>query len=118
MTGQFDTLEYEVADLIAGYSVRKRRRGSGDFYRDGLVNLLEDEGTRQAVRVLEERTMLANVMAQATLPEVSGVQVVIGGESRWEELKDCTIILARYGLSDEFQRDGGCYWSHAYGIRP
>jgi heat-inducible transcriptional repressor len=27
---------------------------------------------------------------------------MIGGESRWEELKECTIILARYGLSDEF----------------
>ena len=101
-TAQLDTLEYEVAGLIVDILLESDSRGSGDFYRDGLVNLLEDEGTRQAVRVLEERTMLASVMAQATLPEVSGVQVVIGGESRWEELKDCTIILARYGLSDEF----------------
>ena len=29
-------------------------------------------------------------------------QVVIGGEGRWEELKDCSIILSRYGVMDEF----------------
>jgi len=28
------------------------------------------------------------------------VQVVIGGDGRWEELKDCTMILSRYGVTD------------------
>jgi heat-inducible transcriptional repressor len=28
---------------------------------------------------------------------VGGVQVVIGGEGAWEELKDCSMVLARYG---------------------
>ena len=27
---------------------------------------------------------------------------MIGGEGRWEELKDCTLILARYGVSEDF----------------
>ena len=67
-----------------------------------MINLLENEGTRQAVRVLEERTLLANVISQAMVPESSGVQVVIGGEGRWEELKDCTIIMSRYGVPDDF----------------
>jgi heat-inducible transcriptional repressor len=26
------------------------------------------------------------------------VQVVIGGDGRWEELKDCAIIVSRYGM--------------------
>ncbi len=99
---QLDTLEYEVTGLILDILLESDGRGASDYYRDGLVNLLEDEGTRQAVRVLEERTLLASVIAQSALPEMSGVQVMIGGESRWEELKDCTIILARYGLSEEF----------------
>jgi heat-inducible transcriptional repressor len=29
------------------------------------------------------------------------VQVLIGGEGRWEELKDCTIILSRYGMMEQ-----------------
>ncbi len=26
-----------------------------------------------------------------------GVQVLIGGEGNWENLKDCSMVLARYG---------------------
>jgi heat-inducible transcriptional repressor len=36
-------------------------------------------------------------MAKALSPSVGGVQVVIGGEGAWEELKDCSMVLARYG---------------------
>jgi heat-inducible transcriptional repressor len=28
------------------------------------------------------------------------VQVVIGGEGDWEELKDCSMVLARYGVNN------------------
>lgn len=100
--GQLDTLEYEVTRLVLDILGRSDNRSISDIYRDGLINLLEDEGTRQAVRVLEERTLLANVISQSMLPESSGVQVVIGGDGRWEELKDCTIILSRYGVPDDF----------------
>ena len=100
--GQLDTLEFEVTRLVLDIIGRSDNRSISDIYRDGLINLLEDEGTRQAVRVLEERTLLANVISQSMLPESSGVQVVIGGDGRWEELKDCTIILSRYGVPDDF----------------
>jgi heat-inducible transcriptional repressor len=29
---------------------------------------------------------------------VGGVQVLIGGEGKWEELKQCSVVLARYGI--------------------
>ncbi len=98
---QLDRLEHEVARLILDVLRRVDNRSISDIYRDGLVNILDDEGTRQAVRVLEERTLLANVISEAMLPSTSGVKVVIGGESRWEELKDCAIILSRYGIPDD-----------------
>ena len=101
-TTQLDTLEYEVTRLVLDILGRADNRSISDIYRDGLINLMEHEGTRQAIRVLEERTLLANVISQALVPESSGVQVVIGGEGRWEELKDCTIIMARYGVPDDF----------------
>ncbi|MDX1413829.1 MAG: heat-inducible transcriptional repressor HrcA [Candidatus Promineifilaceae bacterium] len=99
---QLDTLEYEVTKLVMDILIRSDNRSISDIYRDGLVNLMEHEGTRQAIRVLEERTLLANVISHALVPESSGVQVVIGGEGRWEELKDCTVIMARYGVPDDF----------------
>ena len=100
--GTLETLEYEIATLVLDILQRADNRNISDFYRDGIVNLIENEGTRAAVRILEERTLLANVISQTQLPDVSGVQVMIGGEGRWEELKDCTLILARYGVVDDF----------------
>jgi len=95
-------LEKDVSRLVLGVLERSDGQSIRDIYRDGLMNLIEDEGTRQAVRILEERTLLANVLTETQTPDATGVQVVIGGEGRWEELKDCTIILSRYGVADQF----------------
>ncbi|MCA9969359.1 MAG: heat-inducible transcription repressor HrcA [Anaerolineales bacterium] len=99
---QLDTLEYEVARLVMDVLRRADERPFADIYRDGLLNILENEGTRPAVRVLEERTLLANVLRETQTPGLRGVQVVIGGDGRWEELKECTIIMSRYGVIDQF----------------
>ena len=32
--------------------------------------------------------------------KVGGVQVLIGGEGQWEELRECTVVLARYGVPE------------------
>ena len=94
-------LESEVCRLVIDSLHLADTRHLSNVYRDGVVNLLEDKGTRQAVRVLEERTLLADVLSEAVDPASSGVQVIIGGEGRWEELKDCTIIVSRYGARED-----------------
>lgn len=99
--GSLDALERDVAVLVHETLVRADTRPISDIYRDGLINIVEDASTRQAVRFLEERTLLATMLSE-TQTEERGVQVVIGGEGRWEELKDCSIILSRYGVVDEF----------------
>jgi heat-inducible transcriptional repressor len=96
-----DRLEEEVARLTLDIIRRADGRTISDFHRDGLANIVDDEGARQAVRVLEERSLLSSVLTETLTPEVSGVQVVIGGEGRWEELKDCAIIVSRYGLEQQ-----------------
>ena len=102
MYSRLDTLESEATGLILDVIKLADSRAISNFYRDGLVNLLEDEGTRQAVRVLEERNLLADVISGSDSINNLGVQVLIGGEGRWEELKDCTIILSRYGVVEQF----------------
>ena len=93
-----DELERDVSRLILETMQRADQKGISQVYRDGLANIMEDEGTRQAVRVLEEAPLLSTILAETLEPNVRGVQVVIGGEGRWEELKECTMILARYGV--------------------
>jgi heat-inducible transcriptional repressor len=100
--GNLDTLESEIATLTIDTLRRADHRPISDIYRDGLVNILDDEGMRHAVRLLEERTLLASVLAETKAQSGEGVQVVIGGDGRWEELRDCTMILSRYGVTDSF----------------
>lgn len=95
------TLEREVASLVTDMMHRTDSRAISRVYRAGITNIMEDEGTRLALHLLEERSRLASVLADVSESlDEHGVQVVIGGDGRWEELKHCTIILSRYGVGD------------------
>jgi len=103
----------QVGALLQEIMTRADRQIAARVYRDGLGHLLAlpDFDTRktisQGVRLLEERTFLEDVLSRALstaepVPDTGGgsVQVVIGGEGRWEELRDWSMVLARYGLAD------------------
>ena len=99
------TLEQEVARLIAEMMRKAEVFAAGEVFRDGVSQVLAQpefagsESARQALRVLEERTYLEEFLAKALAPHVGGIQVVIGGENSWLELKECSMVLARYGVA-------------------
>ncbi len=102
--GQFDALEQDVIKLTGEELDRMKHVVSGEVYRDGLTNVLaepefaERESARKALRVLEERSMLEDLLSRTVLTSgVDDVQVLIGGEGTWEDLRDCSMVLARYG---------------------
>lgn len=99
--GKLDDLEQDVTRLVLDAMRRIDTRTISHIYRDGITNILDDRETRPAVRMLEEQSLLSDVVSNLLEPERSGVQVVIGGEGRWEELKHCTLILSRYGDEDD-----------------
>ncbi len=99
--------EAEIASVIADIMQQTESRAARTVYRDGLAEVLkqpEFEGKAEAetlLGVLEERTgLLEEVLNHAVSPDVGNVQVVIGGEGRWRELKDYSLVLARYGVPD------------------
>jgi len=104
MTGQLNALEADVVKLIVEEMGRFGTVLAGEVYRDGLTNVLgepefaEADVARNALRLLEERPLLEDLISRTVLNSgIGGVQVLIGGEGTWEELRDCTVILARYG---------------------
>ncbi len=104
LSGQFDALEQDVLKLIREELERMKQVVSGEVYRDGLTNVLaepefaESESARKALRVLEERSMLEDLLSRTVLTSgMDDVQVLIGGEGTWEDLRDCSMVLARYG---------------------
>jgi heat-inducible transcriptional repressor len=104
LSGQFDALEQDVIKLTSEELERMKQVVSGEVFRDGLTNVLaepefaESETARKALRVLEERSMLEDLLSRTVLTSgVDDVQVLIGGEGTWEDLRDCSMVLARYG---------------------
>jgi heat-inducible transcriptional repressor len=101
----FSELGRELIRLITDVMRRADAVSSGEVYHDGLANVLtqsefaQSDSARQALRLLEERSFLEEVLAKALSPGIGSIQVVIGGEGAWEELRDCSMVLARYGAA-------------------
>lgn len=100
-----DTLEKDILALIMQDMQTADGRVSGEIYLDGLTNVLtepeftDSDEARRALRLFEERSLLQDLLARTIMnSNVGGLQVLIGGEGGWEELRQCSMILARYGV--------------------
>ena len=100
-----DALDQDILGLITQDFRRTANRVSGEIYTDGLTNVLaerefaESDEARRALRIFGERSSLQDLIARtATNSNIGGLQVLIGGEGGWEELRQCSIVIARYGV--------------------
>jgi heat-inducible transcriptional repressor len=105
VSARFDTLDQDILFLIIQDMHRTAESISGELYMDGLTNVLsepefaESDDARRALRLFEERSSLRDLLARTTTNSlVGGLQVLIGGEGEWEELRQCSMVLARYGV--------------------
>jgi len=97
-------LDSQVANIVV--QVMSAVDGLADdlVYRDGLIHILSepefaDGGqVREIVQTLEGPSLGAIVASAAQPLEVGGVQVLIGGEGRWQEFSDLALVLSRYGV--------------------
>lgn len=101
---EMGTLASEVFQLVKEELQRATSGHAGEVVQDGWTHVLaepefsESEAAQRALRVLEERPLLEDLLSQVmTDSQVGGVQVLIGGEGRWEQLNDFSLVLARYG---------------------
>jgi heat-inducible transcriptional repressor len=95
----------KVSKVVVETMRRLDARRSSDIYRDGLLNVFNQpefkdrEGIRQIIRALEERRFVEQLVDEAL--QRGGVQIIIGGEGKWQELSDVGIVLTRYGAGEE-----------------
>ncbi len=98
---QLAPLEEQIANLVIEIMEETEARSSGEIYRDGLLNIFrqpefsEIENVRPIIRILEEQSLLEAILAEVL--NSSGIRVIIGGEGRWDELSECSVVLAPYG---------------------
>jgi heat-inducible transcriptional repressor len=100
-----DALDQDILTLILQDVRRTSESSSGEIYTDGLTNVLsepefaESDEARRALKIFEERSTLRDLLARTTTnTNIGGLQVLIGGEGEWEELRQCSMVIARYGV--------------------
>lgn len=100
-----DAFETGIRDLVTNLIDESDRQGGVEVYRHGLAHVLEapefsdPEAGLQLIRVLEERDLLGMLAREMSAP--GSIQVIIGGEGRWEGLNACSVVLSRYGWCDQ-----------------
>ena len=104
---ELDALGQDMYRLVVEELKNADATLTGEVFQDGWTNMLAEPGfeevasARRALRVLEERPRLENLLSQTVMnTDVGGVQVLIGGEGNWEELSDSSLVLARYGVPE------------------
>jgi len=102
---QLNNLEQDILVLLLDDMNQGDKRTSGEMYLDGLTNVLsepefiESSEAHHTLRMFEERSLLQDLLSRTTTNgEVGNVQVLIGGEGEFQELKQCSVVLARYGI--------------------
>jgi heat-inducible transcriptional repressor len=104
----FSTVEHLISTTLLRI-LEQHGDPLGDvFYREGVVNILEQpeysrmgpeeersERVRKVMEVLEQNRFLPALASH--LRETGGVQVLIGGENQWDDMKDVSLVVARYG---------------------
>ncbi len=97
-------LGQQMGEVVAEIMAVVDRRAENAIYRDGLSHILaepefsERAQVRQMMQTLEGPALI-EIFATASSPEIGSVQVLIGGEGRWEDLREFSLVLARYGVS-------------------
>src|SRR3989454_1096667 len=110
LLGQYD---FSIIEHLICTTIVRILEQHGDplgdvFYREGVLNILEQpeysrmgpeeersERVRKVMEVLEQNRFLPALASQ--LRESDGVQIIIGGENEWDEMKDVSLVVARYG---------------------
>lgn len=104
LRGEVDSLGKDILEFLLAEMTLIQESATGEIYMDGMTNVLaepefsESDDARQALHILEERSLLENLLASTVMnTDIGGIQVLIGGEGTWEELRQCSVVLARYG---------------------
>jgi len=100
-----DALDQDILTLVIQDMDRSMNSSTGEIFTDGLANVLSepefsesDEG-RRALKIFGERSTLKDLLDRTiSSSNVGGLQVLIGGEGGWEELRQCSMVIARYGV--------------------
>lgn len=102
LVAELPPLGQRVLGIIRGLMAREDQSGTEMVYREGLSHMLVQpefasvDDVHQVLAILEQTPLLGSIFDGVRQQE--GVQVLIGGEGRYDLLRDLSLVLSRYGL--------------------
>jgi heat-inducible transcriptional repressor len=103
-TSTLDDLERQVLDLVIRAMRQFEDQLNQSLHSDGLMEALSQPEfaqvgrVRQVLEILQGGRGLGTLIPQALAS--NGVQVVIGGEHGHDEMREYSVVLSRYGVTD------------------
>lgn len=98
-------LARDIGELVADAMLQADQHGPRDIYRYGFsesLNTFTDDEAQQALRVLEEQSLLNGILQEALTGDADNIRVVVAGEGRWEALSHLSMVLGRYGTQQSY----------------
>ncbi len=95
--------ERSVCQTVVDVLGRVDSRHATRIYRDGLLHVLRQpefahtEAICRLVEIMERRALLDSIVEEVLAS--GGVQVIIGGEARWPEIGEVSLVVAPYGIA-------------------
>lgn len=101
------SIETQVLDLVARMMHDLDEQANADVFVDGLDRILSqpefsiaargqnDSGVVQVVQLMQQGMMMNEMIRQ--LSSTDGLQIIIGSQGPFEEMRQVSIVLSRYG---------------------
>ena len=92
----------QVLSVVESIMSREDMPGSEQIYREGLSHILmqpeftHTEEAQHLMTVLEQLPVLGSIFEGVR--QRDGVQILIGGDGRYEPLRELSLVLSRYGV--------------------
>lgn len=106
---QVPALETDILQVVISLMQKVARMPANDIYHHGLPQLLQEPefaaakgSSAKLIRAIEENNQLRAIISDALSPlnEIGSIRVIIGGESKWDALRACSLVMTRYGVAN------------------
>jgi len=98
-------LEQKISEVILKLMQLEAKQEYGEPYIDGLRHILNhpelvaSSRTKYLFELLEQKSTLRSLLPKIITGDK--IHVIIGGENEEEAMRDCSLIVTRYGISGE-----------------
>lgn len=109
---RFSSHQELIARVIKAIITTIQEEEEVHLYTSGVRNILgfpefsNVEKAKNVFQALEEKEMLITLLGKGDENDEERVQILIGGESNLDELKDCSIVRAKYKYNNSYGRIG------------